>query len=198
MEVLDIGSGPNPKGTVNVDVSPKYRPTVIADARHLPFKASVFDGAYLSHILEHVIDPEKILKETHRVMKTGKLATIIFPNFGSLGVLMAWILGFYAGSSKDLGGYPYIISPRLRMSYNIVYGSHTIGEYDVHHVPLSLPILSGLLRELGFKVNSIKGDFVRLPLMRFRGIRVISKALAKAFPSRANIITITAKKFDRK
>jgi len=33
METLDVGSGPHPKGTVNVDLNRKFKPTVVAEAR---------------------------------------------------------------------------------------------------------------------------------------------------------------------
>lgn len=123
MEILDIGSGPRPKGTVNVDLSPKFKPTVIADARNLPFRPSVLDGSYLSHILEHVIDPENILKEVHRVLRTTKSVTIVFPNFASLGVLVAWIYGFYRGIDRcDQELPPYVIPEGLRNAYRIIYG----------------------------------------------------------------------------
>ena len=195
MEILDIGSGPRPKGTVNVDLSPKFNPTVVADARSLPFKASVFDGSYLSHILEHVVDPENILKEVHRVLRTTKSVTIVFPNFASLSVLIAWIYGFYRGTGKcDQELTPYIIPEGLRNAYRIVYGGHSVGEYDIHHVPLSLPMLCGLLRGFGFEIESIKGNLVRIPLRHSRFVKTISSALAKIFPGRADIITIVATK----
>lgn len=195
MEILDVGSGPRAKGTVNIDLSAKFNPTVVADARNLPFRAAVFDESYLSHILEHVIDPESILKEVHRVLKTTKSVTIIFPNFASLTVLTAWIFSFYRG----IGRYgseapPYVIPEGLRNAYRIIYGGHSVGEYDVHHVPLSLPMLRGLLREIGFKIESVEGNLVRLPSRQTALVRTIGHGLAKFFPGKADIITIVARK----
>lgn len=195
MEILDIGSGPRPKGTVNIDLSPRFNPTIVADARNLPFRASVFDGSYLSHILEHVVDPENILKEAHRVLRATKSVTIVFPNFASLSVLIAWICGFYRGTDKcDQKSTPYVIPKGLRNAYRIIYGGHSVGEYDIHHVPLSLPMLRGLLRRLGFEIESIKGNLVRIPLRHSRFVKTISGALARIFPGKADTITIVAKK----
>lgn len=177
-----------------MDLDPKYRPTVVADAHNLPFRDSTFDGTYLSHILEHMIDPENVLEEVNRVVKAEKTITIVFPNFSSLSVLMAWILGFYSKrSGREVNG-PYVISHGFRHAYNIIYGSHTIGEYDVHHVPLSLRLMYELLKESGFNVESVKGDIVRLPLRRFGILKKLSRALAKIFPSKADVITIVARK----
>jgi SAM-dependent methyltransferase len=177
-----------------VDLNPKYKPTVLADARSLPFRASVFDGVYLSHILEHVTDPENILKEVRRVAEVGKRVTITFPNFACASVLMAWFQGFCWDNQRSTQKPPYIISPGLERAYSIVYGSHSVGEYDVHHVPLSLPLLGKLLEEFGFRVESARGDMIRLPFRRFRLMRSLSKALGRVIPSRAGIITIVARK----
>lgn len=177
-----------------MDLNPKYRPTVVADARRLPFRDSAFDEVYLSHILEHVIDPENILEEVHRVLEVGKNVKIVFPNFASSSVLMAWCVGFHGKNSTRGQRAPCIIPYELRYAYNIVYGSHTIGEYDVHHVPLTLSILRALLRESGFNLVSIEGDTVFLPLRRSRTTGIASKALARIFPGKANIITIVAQK----
>lgn len=181
-----------------MDLNPKYRPTVVADARHLPFKASAFDAVHLSHILEHVIDPEKILKEVNRVVKIDRTVTIVFPNFSSLSVLMAWVMGFYSKRTGYEASGPRAISYGVRRAYNIVYGSHTVGEYDVHHVPLSLRLMYELLSELGFTVESARGDIVRLPLRRFAVLRKASRALAKIFPGKADVVTIVARKVPQK
>ncbi len=181
-----------------MDLNPKYRPTVVADARNLPFRASAFDGVHLSHILEHVIDPEKILKEVNRVVKIARTVTIIFPNFSSFSVLTAWVMGFYSKRTGYAASGPRAISYGVRRAYNIVYGSHTVGEYDVHHVPLSLRLMYELLRESGFTVESARGDMIRLPLRRFAVLRKASRALAKLFPGKADVITIAAKRVRHK
>ncbi len=50
-----------------------------------------------------------------------------------------------------------------------------------------------LLRESGFTVESARGDMIRLPLRRFAVLRKASRALAKLFPGKADVITIAAK-----
>jgi predicted SAM-dependent methyltransferase len=193
METLDIGSGFHPKGTVNIDLGREFRPTVIAEARKLPFRDSAFDEAYLSHVLEHVVDPENILKETHRVLKAGGCVRIVFPNFSALSVFVAWFMQFsFRPDEKQRS--PYIVPPKLQRPYNIVYGSHSIGGFDVHHVPLTLRLMRNLLAEKGFKVESVKGeDFLLLP-PRISLSRELGKILSRMFPARADIITIIASK----
>ena len=82
--VLEIGSGdrPNPRSDVLVD---RYiednterggdlrvdRPLIVADAEQLPFKDKSFDYVVCFHILEHMPDPAKFLREIARVGKRG-------------------------------------------------------------------------------------------------------------------------------
>jgi SAM-dependent methyltransferase/uncharacterized protein YbaR (Trm112 family) len=89
--VLDIGSGHNP--FIRADVlCDKYvdthkhrsskgllkrngRPLIIGDACNLPFKDSSFDFVICRHVLEHVEDPEALLRELKRVGKKGYIET---------------------------------------------------------------------------------------------------------------------------
>lgn len=88
--VLDVGGGDKPFWRANVILdkfpykegsSQRYtgmdinlnrdQVLVVGDAEKMPFKNSSFDFIYCSHLLEHVIDPEKVLKEMMRVGKKG-------------------------------------------------------------------------------------------------------------------------------
>jgi ubiquinone/menaquinone biosynthesis C-methylase UbiE len=85
---LDVGSGSNPKGTVNVDFFREgFNPQtgdqktgeyvkaqsienfVVSDATHLPFRDNVFDVVFSTHVIEHVADPVGMLREMNRVCK---------------------------------------------------------------------------------------------------------------------------------
>ncbi len=85
--VLDIGSGDKPfwRSDVIVDrylnddqqrhsgamIYDKKKIFVDADVENLPFKDKVFDFAFCAHLLEHVENPEKAIKEITRVAKSG-------------------------------------------------------------------------------------------------------------------------------
>jgi len=103
-EVLDVGCGTNPTGTVNVDLHvgicehrasipfvPKEIPNfVLCDGEHLPFKDNSFDKVFSRHSLEHVgrkpqetnTGPFFMLTEMVRVAK--KEVEIIVPHRFSL------------------------------------------------------------------------------------------------------------------
>lgn len=89
-ETLDIGCGPNPQGTVNIDLfqgwSPHTKGTIDGrtipnfiqgDAHYLPFKDHAFDLVYVSHLLEHLQDPDRCLRELARI---SEAAVIRVPN----------------------------------------------------------------------------------------------------------------------
>lgn len=52
----------------SIDVYFSDKITLIADAHYLPFPKSYFDIVILQAVLEHVISPEKVVSEVHRVL----------------------------------------------------------------------------------------------------------------------------------
>jgi ubiquinone/menaquinone biosynthesis C-methylase UbiE len=80
MRLLDIGCGAGSKGDVNIDLFPndleqcgaswsakKVENFVLADAENLPFKDKCFEELLASHVLEHLKNPFRALKEWRRV-----------------------------------------------------------------------------------------------------------------------------------
>ena len=101
MLALEVGAGGNPHygfrtfipvGYIPVflDVEPpspevrKRGHWVVADAHMLPFRDSVFSLVVASHVLEHLDDPERALREIYRVLKPGGIAHVRVPNFMSV------------------------------------------------------------------------------------------------------------------
>jgi SAM-dependent methyltransferase len=74
--VLDIGSGGSSYATyfpnrVTVDIDPERHPEIVADAAALPFADASFEFILSTEMLEHVLDPVKVLAEMHRVLAPG-------------------------------------------------------------------------------------------------------------------------------
>ncbi len=96
-EVLEVGCG---AGNVleqvrgrrtGVDLSPfllekaqrrlRGRATLLEmDAGALTFEEASFDRVYCTEVLEHVLDPGKVVAELHRVLRPGGIAVISVPN----------------------------------------------------------------------------------------------------------------------
>ncbi len=86
--VLEIGSGHNPKTRSDI-LCDKFinddlqrggsivadRPLVEADGQYLPFADASFDYVICSHILEHVENPELLIRELTRVASGGYIET---------------------------------------------------------------------------------------------------------------------------
>ena len=94
MRSLDVGCGFFPKGDVNIDlyIEPsnhrlekaslpiKNIPNFIkGDAKYLPFPNNCFDIVFSSHMIEHVLKPERCLDEMCRVTKSR--VKIWFPHW---------------------------------------------------------------------------------------------------------------------
>jgi len=90
--VLDLGCGTGhsfhllaPRETVGVDIdadalSGQDRETHVADMRRLPFEGATFDSVFSVQSLEHVPDPEAVLKEATRVLRPHGMAIFVTPN----------------------------------------------------------------------------------------------------------------------
>ena len=58
---------------VDVDIAWGPRTTIICDAHDLPFQDGTFDAVVCQAVLEHVLDPSRVVGEIHRVLAPGGL-----------------------------------------------------------------------------------------------------------------------------
>ncbi len=96
--VLDLGCGTGhshhelaPRVSVGVDVDPAVlagqdRETVCADMRRLPFADRSFQSVISVQSIEHVRDPERVLREVTRVLDHQGRAVFVTPNRLTFGV----------------------------------------------------------------------------------------------------------------
>lgn len=69
---------------------------VVGDAHNLKFKDNTFDAVYCLEALEHVVNPEKVLREFKRVMKKGGFGVFLVPSDNNLFKIIWWFwLHFY-------------------------------------------------------------------------------------------------------
>ena len=81
---LNLGSGEfNKEGFVNLD----HRTFVGADVVHdintfpFPFEDNSFDAVEADHVLEHINEPFRVIRELHRITASGGTISIRVPHF---------------------------------------------------------------------------------------------------------------------
>lgn len=81
---IDIGCGnASVANAVTIDIRDSVRPTIQADARHLPIRTSSIDTVHCYQLLEHFKNPYIPLFEIHRVVKSNGRVIISVPNCGT-------------------------------------------------------------------------------------------------------------------
>lgn len=131
--VLDIGSGDKPhwradvlldqyveesdgiqrSGSNDVIVS---KPLIVAPMENMPFKDKAFDYIICSHIVEHVMDPVKSLKE---IMRVGKAGYIEVPFEGAAKIVDVPSHLWYCRKEKDT----LILTAKKRVAFDTVIDS---------------------------------------------------------------------------
>jgi len=71
------------KGFINVDWNKKINPDVVCDLGKFPypFKNNDIDFIEADHVLEHLEEPLRVMKEFHRITKKGGEVIIRVPHF---------------------------------------------------------------------------------------------------------------------
>lgn len=83
-KILDIGCSNNKvPGTIGIDINPNSMADIIHDLNQYPYpiETSSIDKIYAKHIIEHVDDPRKFIREIHRILKVGGDAFFETPHF---------------------------------------------------------------------------------------------------------------------
>ena len=127
---LDVGCGSAPRGDVNCDRFFKYgsreipfnpkqiKNFVFCDASCLPFRKNSFKTVYASHILEHLDEPLKALREWRRVSKCKVIIAVPnlkLMNFGepTNGHIYTWSrFSFHHLLERVFSDVTVIVEPR--------------------------------------------------------------------------------------
>jgi SAM-dependent methyltransferase len=83
-EKLNLGSGEFKKsGYINLDVSRECAPDVVHDLEVFPypFHDNQFDIIEADHVLEHLSEPFRVMKELNRILNSGGKLVIRVPHF---------------------------------------------------------------------------------------------------------------------
>jgi len=72
--VIGVDVTDEPRGNQNIDGAAK------ADLRSLPFRHGTFDLIVMSHVAEHLTEPEPVFRELARVLRPGGRLLLLTPN----------------------------------------------------------------------------------------------------------------------
>ena len=96
--VLDVGSGTggyslnllnNGAKVVALDIIKDYFQNVkgvgfvLGDAANMPFKSNIFDFVFCSSLVEHVKEPDELIREIKRILRKNGMCYLSFPPFWS-------------------------------------------------------------------------------------------------------------------
>ncbi len=116
---------------------------VCRDISEARFFQESFDLVHMNHVLEHLYDPLKALKEIHRILKTGGLFYCEVPRQSNLLNFLSKLLG-----KKDFG-------------FNYKF---------VHLFLFDVKVLRLLLEQAGFKILSVRIEGISSPHRYVRGV----------------------------
>lgn len=130
---INLGSsGNNLHGYINVDIRESVNPDVVHDlnAFPYPFKDNSADRIELTHVLEHLDQPFKVMRELHRILKPKGTLYIAVPHFSrgfthtehSHGFDVSFYCYFTLRFPKQFYGVEYeLISVKLNWINNLTF-----------------------------------------------------------------------------
>ncbi|MFC1828174.1 methyltransferase domain-containing protein [Thermodesulfobacteriota bacterium] len=157
--VLEIGAGDysfnyleGSKLWIKIDFSPPC--DVIFDFNiqklNLPFISGSFDLIICTQVLEHLLWPQQLLKECHRILASNGRILISVPNVVSLTYRIAWLLGRIPSCAAS-GNLPVELGST---SYRNKEGSLVGG----HVIDFNNKRTFRLLESCNFKILTVKGS----------------------------------------
>lgn len=106
-----------------------------AESENMPFKSNIFDIVVMNDLLEHIVEPDVLLKEAHRVLENDGNLIISVPNISQP---VSWFMQIFL----DL---PPMQSARYK---------------SVHIRDYTLRLLRIVLKLNGFEVKMIRGTYL--------------------------------------
>ncbi|HQW58260.1 MAG TPA: class I SAM-dependent methyltransferase [Gammaproteobacteria bacterium] len=84
--VLEIGAGQMKRpGVMSLDLNSLVNPDIVHDLDNMPWPIpdASFDAIYMFSVIEHLLNPLKVIEECHRVLKPNGKLFLLTPHFSS-------------------------------------------------------------------------------------------------------------------
>jgi methionine biosynthesis protein MetW len=82
------------------------------DEEDLPFEKESFDAIFCGELIEHLVDPDRLLDEMHRTLKPNGFAIITTPNLAAWYNRIALLFGFQPFQADT--GYRYYVGKMMK------------------------------------------------------------------------------------
>jgi len=149
--ILNIGSGSESSrklAAINIDISPKGKPDVIANAQHLPFRNNAFSVVRASHVLEHIPQNQlgETLNEWKRVLHNDGELQIAVPD---ADITFQEIIGGTTPKGKPAFSLTESTAP-LAQIYGLGYDNPGTDKRWLHKIIFSYALLDFYLKGVNF------------------------------------------------
>jgi ubiquinone/menaquinone biosynthesis C-methylase UbiE len=146
----------------------------------LDLPSDEFDTVILWHVLEHITDPENLLREVTRILRPGGTLLVAVPNFASVEARWARDKWFHLDVPRHLNHFtPGVLRALLRESgLRPRMTSYFASEYDF------FSFVQTVLNKLGLHHNLLYN------LLRTRGAKVIEGPRQAAARPRDVVLTL--------
>ena len=155
--------------------------TIIANLSNdkLPIQNGSADLVTALEVIEHLVNPDNMLREAHRILKNHGYLLLTTPNLASWVNRLAMILGYQ----------PYNCEVSTEIIAGVPWKTRTFAKPTGHIRPFTLKALRDVLTYHGFEIIHVKGA----PGVEPREIRIIDTIFSLR-PSLARRLIILARK----
>lgn len=116
----------------------------------LPFQDDQYDLVICTEVLEHLLWPQRLLKECYRILSPEGKIVISVPNIVSLSYRIAWMIG-HIPSCAASGNLPALLGGTAYVNNNQELRGGHVADYNISR-------LFGLLKLQNFKIINVKGS----------------------------------------
>lgn len=171
--ILVIGSGEPGVGTeaiwasdsldvYGVDIYHTDTVSTICDAHYLPFAADFFDGVWIQAVLEHVVDPQMVVREIYRVLKKDGLV------YSEIPFIQQVHEGRYDFTRFTLSGHRYLFKHFQLVKFGPLDGPSAALLWSFRYWIWSLTRSRNIARGAHFMMSFLIKPFVYLESQKSR------------------------------